>query len=91
MTAKRILWICYLVASVLLGVGAGQWFFRLFDQVVPPAVVTSFNRVTAHGYFLTNGAFLGVVIALWGALGYVIGRMQGRSSPAPAPPPPTVP
>lgn len=91
MTAKRILWIAYLVASVLLGVGAGQWFFRLFDQVVPPAVVTSFNRVTAHGYFLTNGAFLGIVIALWGALGFAIGRMQGRSKPAPSGPPSSAP
>jgi hypothetical protein len=91
MTAKRALWIAYLLASVLLGVGAGQWFFRLFDQVVPPAVVTSFNRVTAHGYFLTNGAFLGVVIALWGVLGYAMGRMTGRTKAAPSPPPPAAP
>lgn len=91
MNAKRVLWIVYVVGSVLLGVAAGQWFFRLFDQVVPPAVVTSFNRVTAHGYFLTNGAFFGIVIALWGLVAYALGRFRRRARQAPPAPPPPAP
>ena len=77
MTARRLIWVVYIVASVLMGIGAGQWFFRLFDHVVPPAVTTSFNRAAAHGYFLLNGAILGVVIALWGVLAFSVARMTG--------------
>jgi hypothetical protein len=71
---------------VLVGVAAGQWFFRLFDHVVPPAVTTSFNRAAAHGYFLMNGALLGVVIALWGALAFWLARMIGAKNAAPGQP-----
>jgi uncharacterized membrane protein len=81
--ARRLLWTVYAVASVLMGLGAGQWFFRIFDQVVPPAVTTSFNRTTAHGYFLLNGALLGVVIALWGALAFWLARLIGAKGADP--------
>ena len=79
MNARRLAWIAYAAVSVLAGVGAGHWFFRLFDQVVPPAVMTSFNRATAYGYFLMNGAFLGVGMALWGVLAFWIARMTGST------------
>ena len=78
MSTRRIVWVVYALASVLVGVAAGQWFFRLFDHVVPPAVTTSFNRAAAHGYFLMNGALLGGVIALWGAVAFWIARKTGE-------------
>jgi len=85
MTTRRLIWIVYFAASVLVGVGAGHWFFRLFDQVVPPAVITSFNRTTAHGFFLMNGAGLGVVMALWGGVAFWVARMTGDKTSAPSP------
>lgn len=57
-----------LVASEGLGLLLGQWFFRIYQQTVPPAVVTSFNVTTAHGWFLTNGALAGLLFFIWGLL-----------------------
>jgi hypothetical protein len=79
---RRLILIAYALASVLIGVAAGQRFFRLFDQVVPQAVTTTFNRAAAHGYFLMNGALLGVVIALWGLVAYWLARMTGDKNPS---------
>jgi ABC-type enterochelin transport system permease subunit len=84
MNTRRLIWIVYIAVSVLVGVGAGHWFFGLFVQVVPPAVMTSFNRTTAHGYFLMNGAVLGVVMALWGVLAFWVARITGGKTSAPA-------
>lgn len=88
MNPRRLALIAYAAVSVLAGIGAGHWFFGLFDQVVPPAVMTSFNRTTAHGYFLMNGAFLGVVMALWGGVAFWIARLTAaRPGPAASQPP----
>ena len=86
MTARQLLWIVYVVVSILIGVGAGQWFFRIFDHVVPPAVTTSFNRTTAHGYFLLNGALLGLVIGLWGLVAFWVARITRDKRAAPGEP-----
>ena len=53
------------VLSEAIGLGMGQVFFRLFGQTVPPAVLTSFNRGTAHAFFLVYGLGAGIVIFLW--------------------------
>ena len=53
------------LANLGLGVASGHWFFRVFRVTVPPALVTDFNRATAHGYFLLHGALLGAVLFLW--------------------------
>ena len=83
MNSRRLLWIVYGLASVLVGIVAGHWFFRIFDEVVPPAVTTSFNRTAAHGYFLMHGAILGVVMALWGVLAFWVARKTGDKGAAP--------
>ena len=61
----RRMWglVLLVLASEVLGVLAGHWFFRLFNATVPPAVLTSFNHATARGAFLMYGAGLGIVIA----------------------------
>lgn len=65
MSRKMVGVILALVGSVVLGVVGGQWFFRLFDKTVPPAVITSFNRTTAHAAFLFDGVLLGVAVFAW--------------------------
>ena len=54
-----------LIGSVLLGILTGNWYFHLFRQTVPPAVLTSFNQATAHAAFLGYGLLTGAVIFLW--------------------------
>jgi hypothetical protein len=57
-----------LAASEAVGLALGQWFFGIYTQTVPPAVVTSFNVNAAHGYFLLNGALAGLLFFIWGLL-----------------------
>ena len=78
----KFFWSVYVVASVLLGVFVGHLFFRAFDAVVPPAVVTSFNRAAAYSSFLFYGAVLGGFMALWGFLAFWLARLTaGKSKP----------
>ena len=72
MSRSRIGLVVLLVACELFGLGAAQWFFRVFRVTVPAAVITDFNRLSAHGMFLLNGAVLGVVLFLW-CLGVLAG------------------
>ena len=44
-------------------------------KTVPPAVITSFNKVTAQGAFLLYGALTGVVIFLWSLAALALSRM----------------
>lgn len=71
--------IALLAASLVLGVGVGQVFFGLFHQTVPPAVLTAFNRTTAHGAFLLYGAGTGVVIFVWSLLAISGARLLSKS------------
>lgn len=74
--------ILLVACSEALGILVGRWFFRLFDQVVPPAVVTSFNRASAYTVFLAYGALLGFGIALWALLAVALSRWFLRRPPA---------
>jgi hypothetical protein len=56
-----------LLISEALGLFLGQIFFGLFEKTVPPAVLTSFNRGTAHAAFLAYGAVAGLPIFLLAA------------------------
>ena len=81
----KFFWSVYVVASVLLGVFVGHLFFRAFDAVVPPAVVTSFNRAAAYSSFLFYGAVLGgLLLGLIEVLvsGFVEGGSQYRDGVA---------
>lgn len=57
-----------LLGSLVIGVLAGQLFFGIFNKTVPPAVLTSFNKGTAHAYFIVGGVALGVVMFVWSLL-----------------------
>ena len=67
-TRGRIGLLLLLVASLAMGLLLGQWFFKIYTQTVPAAVVTSFNVATAHGWFLWNGVLAGLVLFIWGLL-----------------------
>ena len=74
------------LGSVVMGLIAAQWFFGLFDKTVPPAVITSFNRSAAHGFFITYGLCFGVVIFAWTLLAVALSRFF-PGSPKPSAPP----
>jgi hypothetical protein len=75
MSRRNVGLLILLVASVVLGVAVGAVFFGLFVKTVPPAVITSFNKVTAQGAFLLYGALTGVVIFLWSLAALALSRM----------------
>lgn len=84
---KRYLpwWIALLVGSEAIGILLGLWFFALFKQTVPPAVVTDFLRGTAQAAFITYGAGAGVVLFLWATAALGVARMLARwGRPKPA-------
>jgi hypothetical protein len=72
--------------SMLLGVGAGEFFFGIWQKTVPPAMTTSFNTGSAHAAFLGSGAVVGVVFFLWGLLSPVIALMFRPKKVEPARP-----
>jgi hypothetical protein len=63
------------VLSLVLGVAAGEFFFRIWMKTVPAAVTTSFNTGSAHTYYLVRGAELGIVFFAWGLLSPLIAMM----------------
>lgn len=56
--------IVLLVVCEGIGLVMGNSFFGLFNQTVPPAVLTGFNKATAHAAFITYGLGAGVVLFL---------------------------
>jgi hypothetical protein len=68
-----------LAASVGVGAVVGTAFFGLFVKTVPPAVLTSFNKGTAHAAFIVYGLGAGVFIFVWSALAVALsGFFKGR-------------
>lgn len=65
------------IVSEAAGLLTGHWFFGIYEQTIPPAVITAFNKTTAYGWFLTNGAILGAVFFVWGALSAWFGVWMG--------------
>jgi hypothetical protein len=70
--------IILLIGSIALGAIVGDRFFNLFTKTVPPAVLTSFNRGTAHGAFIAYGLILGVAIFAWSIAVVFIGPLFRR-------------
>jgi hypothetical protein len=68
-------WIILLVISEALGVFLGEIFFGLFEKTVPAAVLTSFNKGTAHGAFLIYGLGAGLLIFVVGLVSAGLSRL----------------
>jgi hypothetical protein len=61
--------------SVVLGVLAGEFFFKIWMKTVPSAVTTTFNTGSAHAYYLWAGAEMGLAFFLWGLLAPLVARI----------------
>jgi hypothetical protein len=77
MRSRVIGLVLLLILSEAIGLGIGHLFFRLFNQTVPPAVLTSFNKGTAYAAFLTYGLGAGLVIFLWSLAAIALARSFG--------------
>jgi hypothetical protein len=80
-----------LLGSEVIGVLAGEWFYGIFQKTVPPAAVAEFTRSAAHGWFLLNGAFVGLVVFGWALVVRAIAPVFRTSRPAPPPRPASTP
>jgi hypothetical protein len=76
LVSKMTTFIVLLVLSVGLGLGLGEWFFRLYLEVVPPVAVGNFNRQSAHVAFLAYGLGAGVLMFLWALVGMFSTRIM---------------
>ena len=65
MSKRMIGLVLSLVVSVGIGLLAGQKFYAIFANTVPPGCVSNALLVTAHGAYIGLGAILGVVIFAW--------------------------
>jgi hypothetical protein len=77
--------IILLVGSVAIGAIFGNVFFKLFTTTVPPAVLTSFNKGTAHAAFITYGIGLGLCIFAWALIATFGARFFQGKRPQAAP------
>ena len=69
--------IVLLLGSVAIGVGSGHYFFGIFKETVPPAVLTTFNENAAYGYFLFRGAMVGILLFAWSLASVLLSKMFG--------------
>jgi hypothetical protein len=65
MNRKLLGVVLLLVGSVGGGAISGNLFFNLFTKTVPSALLTSFNKSTAHGAFVIYGFVMGIAIFAW--------------------------
>lgn len=71
-----------LVGSLVGGALSGNLFFNLFTKTVPPAVLTSFNKSTAHGAFIFYGFIMGIAIFVWVFVAILLAPMfRGKNEP----------
>lgn len=78
MSPKVVTLIVLLVLSLIIGVGLGEWFFRLFLTIVPPATISNFNTASARVAHLTYGLGVGVLMFVWILLGMFSARFMRR-------------
>jgi hypothetical protein len=65
MSKRMIGLVLSLIVSVVIGIMAGQNFFRIFDKTVPAGSMTELVRTGTHTAYLISGIVLGVVIFGW--------------------------
>lgn len=75
---RKIVGFCLLLlGSEIFGIVAGDRFFHLCLQMIPPAFLTGFNRGTTHAAFVTYGVVLGGAIFVWSVALLGVGRFWG--------------
>jgi hypothetical protein len=80
MSKRMIGLVLSLIVSVVIGIGAGQNFFRIFDKTVPAGSMTELVRTGTHTAYLISGIVLGMVIFGW----TIVASWMSRFFPAAA-------
>ena len=76
-----------LLGSLAIGLGFGEWFFRLFLKAMPTGSSSTFNEGAAHIAFLAYGALAGVIIFVWATFAASVARLSEGGPPSPPAPP----
>ena len=83
MLSRRVGVVLALLASEMLGLEMGRWYYSLFLKTVPPLSVSSVNSAAAQAACLTYGAIAGIAIFLWTLLAVFLARFFRRSGEKP--------
>jgi hypothetical protein len=83
MTSRKWGLILLLLGSLGIGVLMGEVFHRLFLSTVPPAMLSGFNKGTAHFFHIAYGIGAGVVIFVWAVLAAGLAPLFGTKQPTP--------
>jgi hypothetical protein len=76
---NRVLGVVLLaVASLVLGVILGEFFFRFFQRAIPPAAMGQVSLGWVHTTCLFYGLGVGVVFFVWAFLASSITRLFQR-------------
>jgi hypothetical protein len=76
MSPRLVTLIVFLILSLIIGAGVGEWFFRLFLSIVPPATMSNFNTASARVAHLTYGLGVGVLMFVWVLIGTFSSRLM---------------
>jgi uncharacterized membrane protein len=82
MSGKTWMLLLLFLVSLAVGVGIGEWFFKLFVHVVPPVAMSQFNSQASQFMHWVYGAGVGVALFVWALIGIAINKLTsgGRSS-----------
>ena len=84
MSRRTIGIIVLFLGSEVLGVIAGECFYRLFLKSVPPIGLSSLNMSAARIFFILYGLIAGVAIFTWSFIAALLAPMFGaRGADAP--------
>ena len=80
MSPRFVMMVVLFLLSLAVGVGLGEWFFRLFLKAVPPVALSDFNTQSSRIAHWLYGGGVGVVLFGWSLLGMTVGRMAQMMS-----------
>jgi hypothetical protein len=80
MSGKSVSFLLLFLVSVGLGVGIGEWFYKLFLRAVPPVALSQFNSQAAHVVYWIYGAGVGVALFVWSLIGIAVNRLTSMGS-----------
>ncbi|MGH7740764.1 MAG: hypothetical protein ACRENS_01945 [Candidatus Eiseniibacteriota bacterium] len=82
MTGRGVGLVLLLVGSLLIGIGMGEVFHRLFLSSIPPSMLSGLSRGSAHIMHVVYGAAAGLVMFIWAVLAAAMAPLFG-ARPAP--------
>lgn len=71
-----------LLACMGLGIGFGEWYYRLFENAIPEALKAQTNMQGTHIMFILRGVVIGAILFVWTLLATLTARLFTRRRPS---------